>query len=141
MILKFYVIPIKIPRDLLFVFNFVGDPNIWINDLRARENQRTLEEEGRGHAWFRSLILPNITTYKILQGMSIWYWHRNKQNHYQFNSVAQSCLTLCDPMDCSMPSFPIYRQLLELAQTRVHWVGDAIQPLSMEPKCRWKLAL
>ena len=44
----------------------------------------------------------------------------------QFSSVAQSCQTLCDPMDCSMPSFPLYHQLLKLAQA--HWVGDAIQP-------------
>ena len=34
----------------------------------------------------------------------------------------------CDPMDCSMPGFPVHHQLLELAQTHVHWVGDAIQP-------------
>ena len=46
----------------------------------------------------------------------------------QFSSVAQSCLTLCDPMDCSMPGFPVHQQLPELAQTYVHWVGDAIQP-------------
>ena len=38
----------------------------------------------------------------------------------QFNSVAQSCPTLCNPMDCSMPGFPVYHQLLELAQTQVH---------------------
>ena len=43
-------------------------------------------------------------------------------------SVAQSCPTLCDPMDCSMPAFPVLHQLPELAQTHVHWVGDAIQP-------------
>ena len=42
-------------------------------------------------------------------------------------SVAQSCLTLCDPVDCSTPGFPVH-QLPELAQTHVHWVGDAIQP-------------
>ena len=41
---------------------------------------------------------------------------------------AQSCSILCDPMDCSMPGFPVHHQLLELAQTHVHWVGDAIQP-------------
>ena len=35
---------------------------------------------------------------------------------------------LCDPMDCSMPGFPVHHQLQELAQTHVHWVGDAIQP-------------
>ena len=46
----------------------------------------------------------------------------------QFSSVAQSCPTLCDPMDCSMPGFPIYHQLPEFTQTLVHWVGDAIQP-------------
>ena len=44
----------------------------------------------------------------------------------QFSSVAQSCPTLFDPMDCSMPGFPVH-QLLELAQTHVHQVGDAIQ--------------
>ena len=46
-------------------------------------------------------------------------------------SVTQSCLTLCDPMDCSTPSFPVHHQLpysLKLAQTHVHWIGDAIQP-------------
>ena len=47
---------------------------------------------------------------------------------HQFSSVAQSCLTLCDPMDCSTPGFPVLHQLLELAQTHVHWVSDAIQP-------------
>ena len=47
---------------------------------------------------------------------------------YQFSLVAQSCPTLCDSMDCSMPGLPIHHQLLELAQTHVHQVGDAIQP-------------
>ena len=43
-------------------------------------------------------------------------------------SVTQSCPTLCDLMDYSMPGFPVLHQLLEFAQTHVHWVGDAIQP-------------
>ena len=47
---------------------------------------------------------------------------------YQFSSVAQSCPTLCDPMDCSTPGFPVHHQLLELTQTHVHRVSDAIQP-------------
>ena len=46
----------------------------------------------------------------------------------QFSSVAQSCPTLCNPMDCSTSGFPVHHQLLELAQTHVHWVGNAIQP-------------
>ena len=42
--------------------------------------------------------------------------------------MGQSCPTLCDPMDCSMPGLPIHHQLPEFTQTLVHWVGDAIQP-------------
>ena len=46
----------------------------------------------------------------------------------QFSLVTQSCPTLCDPMDCSTPVFPVHHQLLELTQTHIHQVGDAIQP-------------
>ena len=46
----------------------------------------------------------------------------------QFSSIAQSCLTLCDCMDCSTPGLPVHHQLLEFVQTHVHLVGDAIQP-------------
>ena len=46
----------------------------------------------------------------------------------QFSSVAQSCLTLCVPMDCNTTGFPVHHQLLELMQTHVHPVSDAIQP-------------
>ena len=45
-----------------------------------------------------------------------------------FCSITQSCLTLCDPMNCSMPGFPVLYHLLEFAQTHAHWVDDAIQP-------------
>ena len=47
---------------------------------------------------------------------------------YQFSSVAQSCLTLCNPMDSSMPGFSVHHQFLEFNQTHVHCVVDAIQP-------------
>ena len=43
-------------------------------------------------------------------------------------SVTQSCLILCDPMDCSIPGSSVFHYLLEFAQIHVHWVGDAIQP-------------
>ena len=46
----------------------------------------------------------------------------------QFNSVAQSCPTLCDPMNCSMPGLPVHHHLQEFTQTHIHWVSDAIQP-------------
>ena len=54
---------------------------------------------------------------------SVYYWPT-----VQFSSVVHSCPTLCDPMDCSTPGLPVHHQLLELTQTHVHWVGDAIQP-------------
>ena len=46
----------------------------------------------------------------------------------QFSSVTQSCLTLCDPMDCITPGLPVHHQLPDFTQTHVHWVGDGIQP-------------
>ena len=46
----------------------------------------------------------------------------------QFSSVAQSCPTLWDPMNCTIPGLPVHHQLPEFTQTPVHWVGDAIQP-------------
>ena len=55
-------------------------------------------------------------------------YSRTKRASPQFSSVAQSCLTLCNPMDCNMPDFPVHHQLLEFTQTQVHWVSDAIQP-------------
>ena len=45
-----------------------------------------------------------------------------------FSSVAQSCPTLCDPMNCSTPGLSVHHQLPDFTQTHVHWVGDAIQP-------------
>ena len=48
--------------------------------------------------------------------------------NFQFSSVAQSCPTLCNPMNRSMPGLPVHHQLLELTQTHVHRVSDAIQP-------------
>ena len=48
--------------------------------------------------------------------------------HMKSSSVAQSCLTLCDPMNHSTPGLPVHHQLPEFTQTHVHQVGDAIQP-------------
>ena len=53
---------------------------------------------------------------------------KDLESQIQFSSVAQSCLTLCNPTDCSMPGFPVHHQLLELTQTHVLRVSDAIQP-------------
>jgi len=47
---------------------------------------------------------------------------------HTISSIAQSCLTLWDPMDCRTPGLPVHHQLLEFSQTHAHWVGDPIQP-------------
>ena len=53
---------------------------------------------------------------------------RGNFRSYRFSSFTQSCLILCNPMDCSMPGFLVYHHLPEHAQTHVHRVGDATQP-------------
>ena len=52
---------------------------------------------------------------------------------FQFSSVTQLCLTLCDPIDCNMPGFPVHHQLPEFTQTHFHWVDDTIQPSPLSP--------
>ena len=76
------------------------------------------------HNWHTSLC-----RFKSFSAM-VWFTYIVKwlPQSVEFSSVAQSCLTLCDPMDCSTPGLLVYRQLLEFTQTYVRWVGDAIQP-------------
>ena len=59
---------------------------------------------------------------------AFWYFLFCYVFKCMFSSVTQSCPTLCDSMNCSTPGLPVYHQLLESTQTRVHRVGDAIQP-------------
>ena len=67
-----------------------------------------------------SIIL--VITEKIIYACKFFLWY------LQFSSVAQSCPTLCDPMNRSTPGLPLHHQLPEFTQTPVHQVGDAIQP-------------
>ena len=50
------------------------------------------------------------------------------RSRIQFSPVIQSCQTHCNPMDCSMPGFPVHHQLPDLSLALVHWVSDAVQP-------------
>ena len=59
------------------------------------------------------------------QHLSFWNYYLKVLYHY---SVTMSYLTLCDPMDCSKPGFPVLHYCLEFAQIHVHWVADIIQP-------------
>ena len=65
---------------------------------------------------------------KEVKGFSSKWPVRKLDLQPQFSSVTQSCPTLCDPIYCSMPGFPVHHQLLEPTKTHVHPVSDAIQP-------------
>ena len=75
-----------------------------------------------------SLRLSSVLFIHFLLLWSSVFLPSNGEASVQFSSVAQQCLTLCDPMNCSMPGLPVHHQLPEFTQTHVHRVGDAIQP-------------
>ena len=99
----------------------------------------------RKEASFSKLFLFYIRVFgKVCACPGKEFWLNPKKLIYleaiilpQFGSVAQSCLNLCNPMNCNMPGFPVHHQLPELAQTHVHRVAVAIQPsrppLSLSP--------
>ena len=72
------------------------------------------------------LVIQRLRLNCLKTDFFVWRWliHSN----LQFSSVAQSCLTLCDPMNHSTPGLPVHHQLPEFTQTHVHRVSDAIQP-------------
>ena len=85
---------------------------------------------------------PPLNTNTVAVMIPIYEWVGDINIQFtilQFSSVAQSCLTLCDPMDCIMPGLPIHRQILEFTQTHVCWVDDVIQP--SHPLCSFILSL
>ena len=84
-----------------------------------------------------SRVFSNITIQKhqffgtqpsLWSNFHIHTWLLDSQPSVQFSSVAQSCPTLCNPMNHSTPGLPVHHQLPEFTQIHVHWVGDAIQP-------------
>ena len=68
----------------------------------------------------KAVLKPNIQNPKIMASRLI--------SSVQFTSVSQSCPTLCNHMNCSMPGLPVHHQLPEFTQTHIHRVSDAIQP-------------
>ena len=78
------------------------------------------------------LLMGYITLLVCEYYTSLHLWNKRflslSVSMYQFSSVTQTCPTLCSPMDCSTPGFPVYHQFPKLDETHVHRVGDAIQP-------------
>ena len=100
------VLPFPSPGDL-------PDPGIKSRSPALQAD--SLPTELRGN-------LPKLTEFNLHFTWDIY------QFSVQFSSIAQSCLILWDPMNCSTPGLPVHHQLLEFTQTHVHRVSDAIQP-------------
>ena len=111
----------------------------WHHQLNGREFVQTPGKPGVlqfmvsqrvGHNW--------VTELNWMLNFAIWYWNtfinkcgyaiHDNYNRKLVHQFTQSCLTLCDPMNCSMPGLPVHHQLPESTQTHVPWVGDVIQP-------------
>ena len=78
----------------------------------------------------KSFCTANETINKMKRQPTDWEktFASDMTNKVQFSSVAQSCATLCDAMNCSTPGLPVHHQLPGFTQTHVHRVGDTIQP-------------
>ena len=73
----------------------------------------------------RDMLMQNISKWHHMSSSATIYNPLFRSIGKSVSAVTQWCLTLCDPMACSMPGFPVHHQFQELAQTHVHRVGDA----------------
>ena len=100
-----------------------------VEQLRSVTGRKSLDQKDsleKGMATHSSILARRILWTEELQSMESQRVRYDLVTH--LSSVAESCLTLCEPMGCSSPGFPVHHQLLECAQTYVHRVDDAIQP-------------
>ena len=107
-------------------------------DFKVSNHFGAERHASKGLTWMRNEQLGH--RYHVF---APFYWH-----NLQFSSVAESCLNLCNPMDCSTPGFPVLHHLPKLVQTHVHQVSDTIQPshplsfpsppaLNLSQRIRW----
>ena len=107
-----------------------------------RRDQGALFTNYNGNDYQKLSIKSTLMFYFLTRSVILWKQGSCSlslilliQSSAQFSSVTQSCTTLCDPIDCSMPGLPVHHQLLEFTQTHVHWVSDAIQPSGKSLNC------
>ena len=100
----------------------------YIFQLWLRRVVKAGDTNWQGEFWNQTALL-GLLSLLITNCMTLSKLHKIFELQCpQFSSITQLCLTLCDLMDWSTPGYPIHHQLLELAQTHVHQVGDDIQP-------------
>ena len=90
---------------------------------------------------FKMFSFMHLVSLKMQKTLEYSFLQEYKQS-VRFSSVAQSCPTLCDPMDCSKPGFSVHHKLPDHAQIHVYQVGDAIQPfhpLSSPSPMKWNI--
>ena len=123
-LLKLMSIESVVPSNHLILYLPLLLPSIFPN-IRVFSNESALHIRCPKYCSFNLSISPS-KGYSGLISFRIDWFDLLAISSVQFSSVAQSCSTLCDPMNCSTPGFPVFHNLLEFAQTHVHWVGGAI---------------
>ena len=118
------------PGEISITSDMQTTPPLWQKVKNTKERLDEMKEESE-----KVGLKLNIHKTKIMTSGHITSWQIDGETmkhwqtlFFQFSSVAQSCRTLCDPMNHSMPGLPVHHQLPESTKTHVHWVGDAIQP-------------
>ena len=106
-----------LPKTLFLRFNSTPGHRGWDIGIISTSEQHCHEA---AHCWDEVAVAPLDKHMPPRSSFSL--------SSVQFSSVAQSCPTLCDPMNHRTPGLPVHHQLLEFTQTHVHRVGDAIQP-------------
>ena len=111
----------------VFKFHKNNRATIWSIPFLSIDPQKTVIWKDACTPIFTAALFTIAKTWKQsehpLTGKRIKTWYT-----YSSCSVTQSHPTICNPIDCSTPGFPVLHCLLEFAQTQVHWVSDAIQP-------------
>ena len=108
---------------------------MWLTQKVNSNDSETLLTLSKVHANAYSPVCVCLNNWGFSNVTPMLTWKLESNFHVTFKcnlhcccSVNKSCPTLCDPMDCSTPGFPVLHHRLGFAQTHVHWVSDAIQP-------------
>ena len=117
-------LPFPSPRDLPDPGIKPSTPSLQAKSLPTESSGRPISQSQRNeHNKTKTDTFATIQWHQLSSPKLLLLF-----SSVQFSSVTQSCPTLCDPMNCSMPALPIHHQLPEFTQTHVHQIGDAIQP-------------
>ena len=105
----------------------------WLNGINENMTQWTWIWANSGRQWRieEPDMLQSIRSQRVRNNLETeqhqqikWFWYLRVKSIQSVSSVTQSCLTLCNLMNCSTPGFPVFHHLSEFAQTQIHWVGD-----------------